>query len=171
MRFCPVCDGFEAMDERVGVVRRLAHVVRKALFLRTYTDKVTLLVTDKIINFTAEDHAALVQANIQIPTQPVVDLIVSEKIVKATLASGSEIELDIVYPTMGTQVRSALARNLGARIDEQGYLFVDSHQETSVPGLYAAGDVTIELSQISVAAGQAAIAATHIHNNLPSNFR
>ena len=42
---------------------------------------------------------------------------------------------------------------------------------TSVPGLYAAGDVTLELHQISVATGQAAIAATDIHNSLPHNPR
>jgi thioredoxin reductase (NADPH) len=42
---------------------------------------------------------------------------------------------------------------------------------TSVPSLYAAGDVTLELDQISVATGQAAIAATHIHNTLPPNYR
>jgi thioredoxin reductase (NADPH) len=42
---------------------------------------------------------------------------------------------------------------------------------TSVPSLYAAGDVTLELDQIGVATGQAAIAATHIHNTLPPNYR
>jgi thioredoxin reductase (NADPH) len=43
--------------------------------------------------------------------------------------------------------------------------------QTRVPNLYAAGDVTLQLDQISVATGQAAIAATHIHNNLPPNYR
>jgi thioredoxin reductase (NADPH) len=49
-----------------------------------------------------------------------------------------------------------------------GQLEVDAHQQTSVDGLYAAGDVSVDLNQISVAAGHAAIAATAIHNRLPS---
>ena len=47
-----------------------------------------------------------------------------------------------------------------------GQLKVDAHQQTSVPGLYAAGDVSVDLNQISVAAAHAAIAATAVHNRL-----
>lgn len=43
---------------------------------------------------------------------------------------------------------------------------MSDHDETTVPGLFAAGDVTLALNQINVAAGQAAIAATAIHNTL-----
>lgn len=50
-------------------------------------------------------------------------------------------------------------------------MLCDDRQRTSVPHLYAAGDVTTELHQISVAVGQAAIAATDIHNSLERNFR
>ncbi|SNS87250.1 Pyridine nucleotide-disulphide oxidoreductase [Noviherbaspirillum humi] len=63
-------------------------------------------------------------------------------------------------------VRSELARELGADCDESGNIRVDDHVHTSVPGLYAAGDVVSGLNQIAVATGQAAIAATAIHNSL-----
>ena len=52
-----------------------------------------------------------------------------------------------------------------------GELVVDDAQATTVPGLYAVGDVVRGLNQISVAAGQAAIAATRIHNSLPWTLR
>jgi thioredoxin reductase (NADPH) len=48
---------------------------------------------------------------------------------------------------------------------------VDDHQQSSVEGFYAAGDVVSDLHQLSVAEGHAAIAATAIHNSLPRNFR
>ena len=51
-------------------------------------------------------------------------------------------------------------------MNEQGQLRVDEHGQTSVPGLYAAGDVVVGLNQINVAAGEAAIAETAIHNRL-----
>jgi thioredoxin reductase (NADPH) len=77
----------------------------------------------------------------------------------------------VLYPAMGAKVRSELAVDLGARADEMGCLFVDDHARTKVPYLYAIGDVTLELDQISVAVGQAAIAASHIHNSLPPHYR
>ena len=63
--------------------------------------------------------------------------------------------------------QTALAASLGARMDKAGRLFVSEHQETSVPGLYAAGDLVRGLNQIDVAVGEAAIAATAVHNALP----
>jgi len=54
----------------------------------------------------------------------------------------------------------------GADLDPQGCVVVDTHCESSVPGLYAAGDVVSGLDQIAVAVGHAAIAATAIHNRL-----
>ena len=66
---------------------------------------------------------------------------------------------------VATWVRSAAS--LGARMDDAGRLYVSEHQETSVRGFYAAGDLVRGLNQISVANGEAAIAATAIHNVLP----
>ena len=47
---------------------------------------------------------------------------------------------------------------------------MDEKQRTSVPDLYAAGDVTLKLHQLAVCIGQAAIAATDIHNSLVPNY-
>ena len=84
----------------------------------------------------------------------------------ARLADGRELRFDTVYAALGCRMRSELAIALGARTTEAGDVFVDCHQQTSVPGLYAAGDVVAALNQLSVAVGHAAIAATAIHNRL-----
>jgi thioredoxin reductase (NADPH) len=52
-----------------------------------------------------------------------------------------------------------------------GCLVVDDKQQTTVEGLYAAGDVVSDLHQFVVAEGHAAIAATAINNKLPFRFR
>jgi thioredoxin reductase (NADPH) len=67
---------------------------------------------------------------------------------------------------MGCDVRSELAACLGADCDEEGYVLVGQHLETSVPGLYAIGDVAKALNQIAVGFGHAAMAASHIHRTL-----
>ena len=72
----------------------------------------------------------------------------------------------MLYAALGGTPRSALARDLGAEVDAIGALVVDAHCRTSVPGVYAAGDVVHGLDQLAVSVGQAAIAATAIHNDL-----
>jgi thioredoxin reductase (NADPH) len=171
VRFCPICDGYEAMDKRIAVVGPLQKAMRKALFLRTYSKHIVLLPLDRDVRLAGDDRAALQKAGIPIPTEPLADLDTTAATIKATMASGTLIEIDILYPAMGATVRSELAVRLGAKANEAGCLIVDEEMRTSVPSLYAAGDVTLELDQISVATGQAAIAATHIHNTLPPNYR
>jgi thioredoxin reductase (NADPH) len=60
-------------------------------------------------------------------------------------------------------VQSELAAALGADIDDDGYVLSDRHQQTRAPGLFVAGDVARGLNQISVAIGEAAIAASAMH--------
>jgi thioredoxin reductase (NADPH) len=171
VRFCPICDGFEAMDKRIAVVGPLRKAIKKALFLRTYSKNVVLLPLDRDLRLGNEDRAALEAAAIPLPTERLADLDTSAATIVATMTSGRTIEIDVLYPAMGAQVRSELAVDLGARANEMGCLFIDDHARTNVPNLYAIGDVTLELDQISVAVGQATIAATHVHNSLPPNYR
>jgi thioredoxin reductase (NADPH) len=171
VRFCPICDGFEASDKRIGVAGPLIKAVKKALFLRIYSRDVVLLPFDREIRLSDEDRDALEKAGIPVPTEPLADLDTSGTIIKATMASGKTFDIDVLYPAMGAEVRSELAVGLGAKHNEMGCLFVDEHMRTVVPNLYAIGDITLALDQISVATGQAAIAATHVHNTLPPNYR
>lgn len=64
----------------------------------------------------------------------------------------------------GVKPHAVLAISAGARQADNGRLCVDDHQETSVPGLYAAGDIVCGLNQISTAEGEGAVAATGVHN-------
>src|SRR3546814_17778221 len=68
-----------------------------------------------------------------------------------------------LYPMLGCTAQSKLATRLGARCDDKGELLVDDHQRTTVPGLYAAGDLVKALNQMSVGMAHAAIAATTTH--------
>ena len=73
---------------------------------------------------------------------------------------------DTVYSALGVEPRNALPRLLKARRSRDGRLKVNDHQETSVGGLYAAGDVVKGLNQLTVAMAEAAVAAVDIHNSL-----
>ena len=82
------------------------------------------------------------------------------------LSDGQSLSFDTLYVALGSSGRSELARVAGASLSASGCIIVDDHQRTSISGLFAAGDVVEGLDQIAVAAGQAAKAATAIHNLL-----
>jgi len=168
IRFCPICDGYEATDKRIGIIGPFDTAGHKALFMRTYSRDVRLFPTDA-----ARGDAltrALAEAGVTVAGAPV-QVAASADGVAVTLADGATQALDVLYPAMGCVVRSDLATALGAACNATGNLGVDQHQATSVDGLFGAGDVVTDLHQLSVAAGHAAIAATAIHNRLARNFR
>ena len=82
------------------------------------------------------------------------------------MRAGDAARAGIGLTWLGTTPRWTLAQDLGAAADPAGCLRVGEHQQTTVEGCYAAGDVVRGLNQISVAAGEGAIAATDIHNRL-----
>ena len=87
------------------------------------------------------------------------------------MANGDELSFDTLYPMLGSNARTELAKSLGVTFESDGELVVDTDQRTSVLGLYAAGDVVNALNQMSVGVAHAAIAATAIHNALKDNYR
>ncbi|WP_206047221.1 NAD(P)/FAD-dependent oxidoreductase, partial [Noviherbaspirillum denitrificans] len=165
LRFCPICDGFEASGRKVAVVGRGKGGLGEALFMRHYTPQVTLLSIRGTIEPDDEESERIVRAGVRVVREPVTLSRLGDGL-RARLYDGSEERFDVVYAALGTIVNSGLAQRLGARVTEAGCLLVDAHQQTSVEGLYAAGDIVAGLNQIAVAMGQAAVAATAVHNRL-----
>ncbi|RHW17113.1 NAD(P)/FAD-dependent oxidoreductase [Sphingomonas gilva] len=165
LRYCPVCDGYEVTDQRVGVIGTGDHGAREALFLRGFTRDVTLIAPDAEHAIPRKDRARLEEAGVEIADGPCGPLrIDGDKIVADTPAG--PLAFDSVYPALGSRIRSRLAQMVDAEMSGDGCLVVDAHQRTSVPGLYAAGDVVKGLDQISHAMGEAGVAATTIRNDL-----
>lgn len=164
VRICPICDGFEATGKAVAVIGKDDAGAREAAFLRTYSDRVTLLHVGPPEALTAEDEMR--RLNVEVIRAPIDNVRLEGDRVTALSWSGRFRVFDLVYSALGTSPNAELARALGARLSDDRCLAVDDHQQTSVPGLYAAGDVVRGLNQIAVAGAEAAIAATAIHNAL-----
>ena len=146
LRFCPICDAYEALDKRIGVLGHCETADTKALFLRSYSKNVVLLAIDDPKAMSEQCSRALHDAGVEIPSEPTIDVERNDEKISAILRGGKRIDLDVLYPALGCEIRSDLATALGARCDEQGALLVDDKQRTSVPGLYAAGDVVSDLA-------------------------
>lgn len=166
-RLCPVCDGYEATGRRIAIyASSFDEGWGHATFLRTFSTDVAMVVPDTV-GFDETQKRSAVEHGIELVASP---RGISFGPRTCMIGDGSnELEADVLYIALGADVQSSLASSLGAETDENGEMVVDEHMQTRVAGLYAVGDVTRGLNQVSVGVGQAAIAATAIHNRLPPN--
>jgi thioredoxin reductase (NADPH) len=166
VRYCPICDGYESRDRKIAVIAYGSHGIGEAVFIaRTYSRDVTLLTLGQPLELSPEQRGRLEEHDIKIVETPVESLDMEDNRISAVHMSGKEHRFDVLYSALGLKYRSDLAISLGAEHDKSGALVVDSHCQTSVKGLYAAGDIVRGLDQIVVGMGHAAFAATHIHNH------
>lgn len=167
VRYCPVCDGYETQGQRVAVLGREVHGLREAAFVAGFGNHVTWLSMGSQHAVSERELARLRTLGVVIVDRDPrhIDCAPGHG-VRVELDGGQQLDFDVLYPALGLTHASQLATELGARAQDDGQLEVDEHLQTTVQGLYAAGDVAAGLNQINVAAGQAAIAATAIHNSL-----
>jgi thioredoxin reductase (NADPH) len=165
VRYCPICDGYEVTDKKVGVIGSDSHGVAEAVFLRSYTADVTLIAPDKALGLKAEDSQTLEDAGIDCVDGPAQAVAIPNGCIVVDTAEG-HYTFDSIYPALGSDTHTQLAEMVGAELGSGACIKVDSHQRTSIPGLYAAGDVVIGLDQISHAMGEGGVAATTIRNDL-----
>lgn len=167
VRYCPICDGYEAIDRKVAVLGRGKSGLAEALFLNHFTRDVSLFALRGALRLTDEERVRLAHSTVRAVPHGVTGLDFDERGAMTLWLDNGRLErFDVVYAALGTLVNSGLAQTLGARCTGDGELLVDDHQQTTVDGLYAAGDIVAGLNQITVAMGHAAIAATAVHNRL-----
>ena len=165
IRYCPICDGYEVTDKKVGVLGSGHHGVAEAMFLRGYSADITLIAPDKAMKVSAADRSALEGAGIETVDGPAEAVAIARDSITVDTAEG-HFTFDSVYPALGSDIHSQLAEMIGARLGDDGCVGVDAHMRTSADGVYAAGDLVIGLDQISNAMGQGGVAATTIRNDL-----
>ncbi|MGR3756104.1 MAG: NAD(P)/FAD-dependent oxidoreductase [Tranquillimonas sp.] len=165
IRYCPICDAYEVRGQKVAVLGRGDHAVAEAGFLRRYSEDVTLVLPAGDAA-TADEVDAARAAGLALLRAPAKAIRPGENRIALDLADGTEAVFDTLYSALGTTPHAGLAEAMGVRLSEAGGVLVDAHNQTSVPGVYAIGDLIEGLDQIAFAMGQASVAATAIHNGL-----
>ncbi len=166
IRYCPICDAYEVTDRKVGVIGSGSNGVAEAVFLRGYTADITLIAPAGAHELAAGDRARLEEYGIRTVDGPCHAVAALSDAIVVDTPHGHHT-FDTLYPALGSDVHCELAGQIGAALSEEtGCIVVDSHQRTSVPGAYAAGDVVLGLDQISHAMGEGGVAATTIRNDL-----
>jgi thioredoxin reductase (NADPH) len=165
IRYCPICDGYEVTDKKIGVIGSGSHGVAEALFIRSFTADVTLIAPDAAMRLKPEDSRKLKEAGIDCVDGPAHAVAIASDCITVDTAEG-HYTFDSIYPALGSDTHTQLGEMIGAELAADGCYRCDDHQRTSVAGLYAAGDVVHGLDQISHAMGEGGVAATTIRNDL-----
>jgi len=151
---CAVCDAFFFRGKDVAVLGAGAYALREAEALLPLVNSVSVLTNG------GEPAASFPQKIVLIKNK--ISLLEGEnKLEKICFEDGGELEIAGLFVAVGVAGSAELARKIGAEI-ENGYVSVNSRQETSVPGLYAAGDCTGGMKQIVKAAYEGAVAGTEV---------
>ena len=165
---CPDCDGFEVRDKRVAVLAPGDNAIPFVAKLLTWTKHLTLL-TDQT-EISDSDRARLSKFDVVVRTDAVVRLEGNEstrQVERVLFSEGEPLECDALFFNLGTELASNFHETLGCKLDpECGLLWVDEKQQTSVDGVYAAGDITPQSQLAVVAAAEGAMAVIHIHRSL-----
>jgi thioredoxin reductase len=166
---CPYCHGWEIQDQRWGYLGRaadLAHVLPFALQIRGWTRDVTVF-THGAFELAADVRATLATAGVRVETAPIARLVATDgRLSAALLTTGVHIPLDALF-THPPQRQTDLVRSLGVALDDNGFVAVDPmRRETSIPGIYAAGDIVTRMQGAVLAAASAGQAAAMINVEL-----
>src|SRR5438270_4833077 len=115
VRYCPICDGYEVTDKKVGVIGSDSHGVAEALFLRGYTADVTLIAPDKALRLKPADNQQLEDAGILRVDGPAQAVAISENCITVDTAEGHHT-FDSIYPALGSDTHTQLAEMVGANL-------------------------------------------------------
>jgi thioredoxin reductase len=157
---CPYCHGWEVRDRPLGVLASVEH----AQLLREWSDDVVLFADDA----SADDRRALAARGIELVEGRVARFsVVDDRLAAVELEDGRSIPREAVFmrPTLRANAAELIAA-LGCEVDEGGFVRVGGSGETSVPGVWAVGNVANPRAQVITAAGEGSAAAIALNNDL-----
>ena len=166
--YCPICDGFDHSKDRIGLLVNGSHGLKKISFIAKFSPDLHIIPTKElklsshyistIKKVGAHFHAGQLES-LQSQTKP--------RGLTVKMKNRKPFFVKFAYVALGAVVNASAIQFIKlVRRSKDGHFITDAHQQTSVPGLFAVGDCVHTLSQVSVAVGQAAIAATQVHNDL-----
>ena len=150
--YCATCDAFFYRGKDVAVVGSGEYALHEVQALLPVVKSVTLLTNGAALTADFPPEVAVC-------TQKVEAILGEQTVTGVQLADGAVREVSGVFVALGVAGSTALARKLGAAV-EGSRIVVDDKMQTTVPGLYAAGDCTGGLLQVAKAVYEGALAGT-----------
>ncbi|MDQ4069849.1 MAG: NAD(P)/FAD-dependent oxidoreductase [Actinomycetota bacterium] len=162
---CTTCDGYEAQGRSVVILGWGEQVVSFAVGLLNWADNLTVVTEGRSLEGDERHRRLLARHSIRLIEDDAVALLGEPGALRGVrLAGGDVLETELVFFSIAHRPRLDLARQLGCEVDDDSCLYVDRDGLTSIPGCYAAGDITpgFQLAPVAVGKGAAAGVAAAI---------
>jgi thioredoxin reductase len=167
---CPYCHGHEFAGLPVGILGSGPHVARVGLLLRRIAERVTVFADGGELDPDTAD--LLARAGIAVRPEPVTGVCRSAVGARVTFAGGGDEEVGGLFVTTAFQQAAPFADQLGLAMLPSGCVEVDAVGRTSVPGVYAAGDLAhtaafpMPMASVLNAAAAGLLAATAVDSDV-----
>ncbi|QDH80816.1 NAD(P)/FAD-dependent oxidoreductase [Echinicola soli] len=163
---CPYCHGYEVKGQPTAIMANGDKAFHLSKLLQNWTNELTLL-TNGPSELTAEQQAALKANGIPMITDKITSI--SHKngqLESIHFETGASISLPVMYAAIPFLQHTDLPEKLGCQVNEHGYLVINEKQETTVPGIYAAGDNSSPLRAVAMAVAGGSKAGAMINFDL-----
>ena len=160
---CPYCHAWECREKRFGFMPRSVKEFEFPLLLRGWSDDV--IVFSNGMEIDRDTRRNYDRAKISVDERRILALRCEGDDLRVIQVEGGEVERDILFAT-AKQQQSPLVKSLGLRMYDENSVYVDEHCQTSVPGIYAAGDLITPIHGATIAAAAGTAAAYKINTML-----
>jgi thioredoxin reductase len=163
---CPYCHGWEHRDRRFGVLASSIEMLEHALFIRGWSKDVVGF-TDARYTVPPELRMHLERARMRVEERRITRLSGSgTRLEQVELEGGASVPLDVLF-ARPAQRQVPIVQALGVMLDDKGYVQADAlSQETSIPGIYAGGDLITPFQAAVLAAASGTRAAASLNHAL-----
>ncbi len=166
--YCLICDGHHVLGKSTTVIGHANSAAWVAIMLyERYQVSMTMLTNGKPTEFSGETQKLLDAYKIKVEVDPIAEIVGEDKgkILKGfKLQNGKIISSDICFVALGMIVYNELAKQLGADLDERGFVKSEESGESSVPGLYVAGDLKANTKKQIYTSWDSAVSAVNSIN-------
>ena len=165
---CPDCDGYEARDQRIGVIGWGKSAAGLALKLLQWSNDIVVFTHGHAREWDEEMHSKLLAEQIDVKDERVIALVGTKgRVEAAVLTTGERVAVQRIFFTIGSERSTTLAEDLGCEVDpEQPNIVVNEHRRTTVEGVWAVGDLAAGSQLAITSAADGAIAAIDLNKSL-----
>jgi thioredoxin reductase len=170
---CPDCDGPSIAGKRVGIIGWGKSIARYAVYFLTWTRELTILSHSHDPALPPEALQMMSNEGIRLNAKAITEVTGTDGVLERVhFHDGSSEAVDALFFHVACGPGSTMPQDIGCRTDDEGIVEVDNDFETTVPGVYAAGDLTPGSRLVIRAAYEGTRAAIGIHKSLfPDSVR
>jgi thioredoxin reductase len=164
---CPDCDGPSIIGKKVGILGWGTSIAKYALYFLTWTDRLTVLTHSHPKDMSDDAIATLQEYGIPVNQKAITALEgTGGRLERVAFHDGTSEDFEALFFHVACGPGSTLPQDVGCAADDEGIIQVDRDFATSVPGVYAAGDITPGTRLVIRAAYEGTRAAMGIHKSL-----